>query len=75
MMMLVVKARCELAPTLMLMRMWPSSSPYAFKKENIGYIWYLFPRSAFSLLRLPDKGVSLDISLAVLEAVRVCLRR
>ena len=45
MMMLVVKARYELAPTSMLMRMWPSSPPYAFKKENFGYIWHLFPRS------------------------------
>lgn len=36
--MLVVKARYELAPTSMLMQMWPSSLPYASKKENFGYI-------------------------------------
>ena len=47
MMMLVVKARYELARTSMLMRMWPSSSPYAFKKENFGYIWHLFTRSTW----------------------------
>ena len=55
MMMLVVKARYEPGPTSMLMRMWPSSSPYAFKVENFGYIWHLFPRSA---LRLPSEGIS-----------------
>ena len=59
MMMLVVMARYGLAPTSMLMLMWLSSSPYAFKKILV--IFGTFPQSAW--FRLTSER-SLDISLS-----------